>query len=550
MLKLRTLLKLEQIWQKRQNIKQNSGEYGKRYLAELNAEYEKMLKTPIPELREEKFAEFKRSGERLAYERDYFLRRTMLRDFALKLWLGDETAIKPLEAIIDAICDEFTWILPAHEGKGDLKSQIDLFAAETAHSLTEIIALTGDTLSGEIKERAIGEACARVLKPFTERTEKYGWEVSVSNWSAVCGGCVGMTALYLIEDKNEVKELLQPLKSAFESYMKSFTDDGACLEGLYYWGYGMTYLTAFLELYRERMGEKFPIDYAKLKKMADFPHKCCITDGITLSFSDAGCRDKIYAGLSLYLTAEYGATPVTDEYLAYFYGDDCGRWCRAARDIAWSGKQQKAALPASSVLPMAQWAVVRGEMPFAIKGGNNGEPHNHNDIGSFVVISGGEPLVIDTGAGEYTKDYFSDKRYTIFCNRSAGHSVPIIDNTEQSAGGNYAAKDFEFKNGAVRMDIAGAYSSDKLKRLVREIRQDGRKIILTDTFILSQKAKIRERFIIKDKNSIERLHTAQQATVEINTFHHRTHEGNEAEITAADFIFEAEGEYTFSLEIE
>ncbi len=533
-----------------ENIVKNGGEYGKRYLAELDAEYKKLITAPIPELSAEKFAEFKRSGSRISYERDYFLRRTMLRDFALKLWLGDKTAAVHLTNIIDAICSETTWILPAHEGKGDIRTQIDLFAAETAQTLTEAVALTGGSLDAETKERAIDEVHTRVLKPFINRAQKYGWERSVSNWSAVCGGCVGMTVLYLIEDKNAVKQLTEPLKEAFENYMRSFADDGACLEGLYYWGYGMIYLTAFLELYRERMGEEFPVNYEKIAKMADFPHKCCITDGVTVSFSDAGCRDKIYAGLSSRLTKEYGATPIADEYLSYFYGDDCGRWCRAARDVAWAEEQREAVLPARSVLPDAEWVVVRGDMPFAIKGGNNGEPHNHNDIGSFMVICDGEPLVIDIGAGEYTKDYFSDKRYTIFCNRSAGHSVPLIDNIEQSVGAEYAAGCFTFEDDTVKMDIAGAYDSEKLQSLVRQIKPNVKGVNLTDTFILTQKSVIRERFIIRDKNSVKRFKTIPPLIPEIKTFPHRTHDGKTIEITAADYIFEAAGEFIFSLIIE
>ena len=539
------------IYKSRLNITENGGEYAARYLSELDEEYKRLIKTPIPKLTEEKFGEFKRSGVRLGHECDYFLRRTMLRDYALKLWLGDETALKPLETIVDAICDEFTWILPAHEGNGDLRTQIDLFAAETAQSLTEIISLVGDSLNTQIKEKAIGEVQNRVLQPFIKREKKYGWETSESNWSAVCGGSVGMTALYLIEDNTALKKLLLPLQNSFDCYMKSFSGDGACLEGLYYWGYGMTYLTAFLELYREKMGEDFPVNSKKLIKMADFAHKCCISGGITASFSDSSEYDRIYSGLSAKLTESLGAAPVPPEYRAYLYGDDCGRWCRAARDIAWTRVAEEKPLPRMTVLPMAQWAVVRGgKMSFAVKGGNNGESHNHNDIGSFIVTDGDKILLRDLGAGEYTKDYFSKNRYNILCNRSMGHSVPIIDGSEQKTGSDYAAKDFEACGGKVRMDIAGAYGIGKLRSLVREISCGGDEIVLTDTFEIEENTQIRERFIVSDEDAVKRLHVKHRCTREINTYVHHTHDGEAVEITAVDFIFETASVTEFELVIK
>ena len=62
---------------------------------------------------------------------------------------------------------------------------------------------------------------------------------------------------------------------------------------------------------------------------------------------------------------------------------------------------------------------------FAIKGGNNGEPHNHNDVGSFLYFIGEEEIISDLGAGEYTKAYFGPERYSVLCCSSRGHSVPI-----------------------------------------------------------------------------------------------------------------------------
>ena len=71
-------------------LAQGSG-YAKEYLSQLGSEYEGYKDRPIKELSFSSFAEYFRSGNRLSYENEYFHRRTLLRDFALKAWLGDES---------------------------------------------------------------------------------------------------------------------------------------------------------------------------------------------------------------------------------------------------------------------------------------------------------------------------------------------------------------------------------------------------------------------------------------------------------------------------
>lgn len=539
-------------------------DYSKRYIAELSDEYEKLKETPVPELTRYKFDEFKRSGNRTEYEKDYFLRRTMLRDFALKAWLGDNGAAEHLERIIDAVCNEFTWILPAHEGKGELKTSIDLFAAETAQSLTEIISLLSGRLSPQIIDKALDEVRQRVLLPFINRREKYGWETARSNWSAVCGGCIGMTAIYLIDDGAELKRLTDSLASVFESYLESFASDGACKEGLYYWGYGMTYFTAFLDLYYERFGVKFPTDYEKLTKMADFAHSCCISDGITASFSDSGERDRIYSGLSSWLTEHFGAAEIPNEYMAYLRGDDCGRWCRAARDIAWTRDRRGTTLPKISILPDAQWVVMRSEkMSAAFKGGNNGEPHNHNDAGSFMAIKNGDVILCDIGAGEYTREYFSEDRYNVLCCSSFGHSVPLVNGQPQKTGAEYGAADFAASGHSVFADISGAYGAAELKSLIRSVTLRDDSVTVTDAFKTDARAAITERFITRHNVKITEngaeiiingkraavISSEQNCKIRVTEHAHREHDGAAVTVYAVDFEFDVRGNGRFTLTV-
>ncbi|MBQ3913501.1 MAG: heparinase II/III family protein, partial [Lachnospiraceae bacterium] len=131
------------------------------------------------------------------------------------------------------------------------------------------------------------------------------------------------------------------------------------------------------------------------------------------------------------------------------------------------------------VLPSAQWAVCRGASGggFAVKGGHNAEPHNHNDIGSFIYVLGDRPLLTDLGAGEYTAQYFKDEtRYGYIVCSSLGHNVPVINGHGQQAGREFACGEFvcetRQENCGVRLSFAGTYGDDALKSLVRELRYD------------------------------------------------------------------------------
>src|SRR6202011_4788687 len=62
------------------------------------------------------------------------------------------------------------------------------------------------------------------------------------------------------------------------------------------------------------------------------------------------------------------------------------------------------------------------------------EPHNQNDVGSFIAHLGGESLVADPGRGRYTRFYFGPERYQHLVCTSRGHSVPVPNGQEQAAG--------------------------------------------------------------------------------------------------------------------
>ena len=464
----------------------------------------------LPQLTEELFSEYARTGKRLNYENAYFTRRKFFTVYAmLSVLYGNKDDISRLETVIDAICTEECWALPAHvdTSEKDWRETVDLFAAETAFSLAEIISLLKDKLSAPVRGKARREVFRRVLDPFIQSKYPYAWwETAAMNWCAVCCGSIGAAAIWLMEKSSrELDGLLRRINRSIMNYLDGFSDDGACLEGLGYYTYGMSFFTAYADLlYRYSGGKSDLFENAKWKNIALFPQKCCLPGGVTVSFSDSRQDETYRVGLTAYLSRRYPEVGFPDPSMAAgLESDPCCRYVVISRDYFWAERYAetgKANREWHTVWPDAQWSVCRSDNGYAIaaKGGHNNEPHNHNDVGSFLYVCDGEVILDDLGAGEYTRDYFNENRYTNLCCRSLGHNVPLIDGKEQRAGAEYrAARFFADGRGMTQMDIEAAYGLEDGEKITRQFLFDKTSGVctVTDSFSLRKHRMVTENLI-------------------------------------------------------
>ena len=467
------------------------------------------------------FLEFSRTGNRLNYENKYFaLRHRINGAFMMCRAKGNEYSDE-LRALIRAVCDEETWALPAHVSNLDnARTEIDLFAAETAMMLAEIKYLagangdsaatgaSGDILGAELNDRIDKEIRERIFVPFSKN--KYHWETAAHNWSAVCAGAIGIAYLRLAPDELPLDRIL----NAMDAYISGYSDDGICLEGIGYWSYGFGFYMYFGETLFETRFSEAPaaidiIHMDKIRCIAAFPENAALSgssesssgtdstsgNGETLiSCSDAPAEFAAPEGLMGMISEFYGATSPVRTVKT----DECGRWAHFIRSYLYPVKG-KTEPPATGeyIYEQSQWYVNRKpRYGFFIKGGTNGEPHNHNDIGSFIIADKSGQILCDLGAGEYTRDYFNDEtRYNYLCNSSLGHSVPIIDGKGQFAGAEYRCDAFNCGSNSARVLFGNAYGNNAAA--VREVKLHENKIVLRDTFKFTDEKPhiITERFV-------------------------------------------------------
>ena len=498
-------------------------------------------------LKKDDFMLFFETGNRLVYERKYFAGRKALTVLALRFLLGNDVAsLDKLFSVIEKILEEPVWCLPAHCGKEAWdtgRDDIDLFAAETAGSIAEILYLCREKLSTQALEVAGTENdrvfCA--LKAYEKRlyiskidglsaafferfrfhvydkwlSREQGFEKGNGNWTAVCSGNIGLAVYYLFKlgflSNLDLTGEYDRILKAMMHYLEGFEPDGCCSEGVLYYNYGIVYFLAFVEIVQKTDTIVERLEEVKAKfnnlRIAKFLNSVYLGGKSFVAFSDASGNPDINIGLFSFLssldekvylpeefclrdfkTKQYELPPAGTPGVEILGGDECGRFAIALREYTWvrdhgsclkTGKCDEK-YQSLYIYPNTGWYISyipTGE-DFAIKGGHNDEPHNHNDVGSFVYSCNGSPILADPGAGEYTSDYFGQKRYSYFTTRSLGHNVPLVDGKEQVPGNNGRAE-FLAEGSEITMDLSPAYGF-KSGTVKRRVRDELPKVSVTD----------------------------------------------------------------------
>lgn len=513
------------------------------------------------------YLEFSRSGNRIIMENPQNARRYALRSLALaELMEGRGRFMDDLVNGVFSFCEQGYWGLSAcfymyQRGKTKWDSNlgetnlpdiedpiIDLWVAETGADLAWIWYMfheAFDQISPVISQRLEQELRNRILEPYYSRMDYWwitGWGRGDSNnWNPWCNHNVMTTILLMEKDPAKKARGVYKSMTSVDVFFNGYGDDGACDEGPAYWNVAGGRAFDYLNMLNRALGGSVNLFQNELvKNIGRYMAKVYIGSGhYFVNFADASGKISPRGSL-LY---RYGEA-IQDPSLASF-----GTWLmhRQNYDEAISGeplgnvfddlflidetwKKNPGAEPLyrESYLNDLQIAIAREQegsnqgFYFAAKGGNNGESHNHNDVGSCIIHLNGEPVFVDAGVGTYTAQTFSADRYKIWSMQSNYHNLPVINGQGQLPGAKYTARNAEFVSNAnttlFSVDIAEAYPAEAaVKEWKRTYRLDRKKsLTITDQFVLQKNnGKTQIRFLTPLQCDLSRPGTVTLSNGEI-----------------------------------
>ncbi len=484
---------------------------------------EEALSEPWTQLLISDFTEFKKSGNRVRFEDKYFPRRRKLNNLVMAECAENKGRF--IDDILDGlylILDETTWCLPPHtsyerdgqqEAFPDVTRQIiDLFQAESGAEVAYVEYLLRpvlDKLSPHISIYVNERLKERIFEPYLNQF--FWWmgdgEQTMCNWTPWIVQNVLICALTRPEgyfSQEEIRTFLEKAAVSCDYFLDEYGEDGGCNEGAQYYSHAGLCLFGCLEL----MGGATNGVYSEtlIHNIATFIVKMYVGGGYYVNFADCSAlpgrrtaREFLFGkAIGDEVLASFAAADFRDESDAeQLISEEINLFYHVMQAFAYDEMMD---YPVSSKLPENSWFESMGLMvardktyTLAAKAGDNGDSHNHNDVGSFTIYKDGKPFVIDLGVGTYTRKTFSDRRYELWTMQSQFHNLPTFIDDDNSVsclgddsardlrnthvvmqrdGKEYGARDVVCRlNGkpTLTMDIAGAYGDKRIRSYSRVV---------------------------------------------------------------------------------
>lgn len=421
-----------------------------------------------------------------------------------------------LPAIIkgmEELCRQKPWSIPAHDR--DLRNYngtdyyVDLVVATAGNTFAQCVRLLDDRLPIETRALvncAFREKVFRPIRRCLEETKPFYWFTVKNNWNSVCLAGVTGAALALLPDKEE-RAYFVAAAEKYQSYgMEGYADDGYCREGVGYYNYGFgAFITLREEVCRATQGQ---IDFFRLPKfvrLARYGEKIQIQNRVCPAYSD--CRigispdtfvtDYCNRALGLETGEETCSIPPMDNLSLHFISMFPHQAWPVEMTPEMNRVLEEESDPLHACYEMAGIVIARPvagsscRLGVSFKAGHNDDSHNHNDVGSFVVVQGDQTMAGDMGGPfSYPGDFFSDNAYRYPIKNSYGHPVPVVDGKWQDTGRKAEGKVLERRlsdsTDVCRLDLKSAYSSveglDRLERAFAYDRREGGSFVVEDVF--------------------------------------------------------------------
>lgn len=454
---------------------------------------EKALARPFPDQPDDLFLDFSRTGNRTRWQKVAGERRERIAAYTLAECVENQGRfLAPIAEAVAALASEKTWVMPAHDRNlanfSGKVVDIDLGSSGLAINLAMADTLLGDRLPAATRVLIRAQLDQRIFTPFRamaagERPANW-WLTTTNNWNAVCLANVVNAALCLIPDPADRAFFVAAGERYSRNFLAGFPADGYCTEGVGYWNYGFGHYLLLAEGIWQATGGKLDLladDH--VRQAALYGARIVILDGVCPAFADCGVTARPSAAYMGFINRrfrlglrEWETTDLTSasgnliEGMLWSFPNSATAQPPATASVDGGGLRDF--FDSVGILIARPGPASPCRLGVALKGGNNAEHHNHNDVGAYVVVLDGDPALLDPGGEVYTARTFSNQRYESKVLNSFGHPVPVVagqlQRTGHEARGKVLAAAFTDAADRFVLDLASAYDVPALRSLERE----------------------------------------------------------------------------------
>ena len=467
-------------------------------------------------------------------------RRDFLWDAVLaECFEGKGEYIDKIIDILWAICEETTWIPPAHINHmhnhmytGIMKNAlpdvtehnfIDIYSAICGGVLGWTYYFLKDRLDEEsplLAKRIEVELYKKIIIPFMTHDDLtwfgfYGHKIN--NWNTWILSSIIPACLTVIKDEEYRIEFMARALEKFDIYVNNCAPDGASDEGPGYWTVGGAECLDLFEIIEDATDGKIQLLSTPFaRNLGEYIAHANMTGDLYANFADSEMPQS--PGYFTY----YYAGKTGSEYLKEFALSRSNVSNRPTINIVSMYRSLKLLFEYDDIpqekpttfvhkdvwLPDSQHLYVRSNderVSLAAKGGYNNESHNHNDLGSFIYCLDGAPAIYDLGGLEYTAKAFSPFRYDFWIVQSTAHNCARIGKFQEHNGDMYKALEVEHKlddkRVLLKLELKKAYEEEAgIRSYVRtfDLDKETGKLVITDDISLENAADADVHFLTRN----------------------------------------------------
>ncbi|MEM9329587.1 MAG: heparinase II/III family protein [Bacteroidota bacterium] len=446
--------------------------------------------------------------------------------FAYQL-TGDELYAKKAYAFAEVVCQMPFWNHQAHEfdiiysrvwpwnvADDQVNFSVDIGSATKGQQIGWVYDWIYDVLTKEQRDRIKGALLEKVITPVRGDYDFHWWATSYRcNWTGVCNGGIGMSAMALIKDYPQLSDVIAESYNRINRMMNELGVDGGWQEGGGYWRYGMDRSLLFAHALNNITDRRFDLfqNQKFQSNPATFPIDLYVPPNKAVDFGDSNSRTIGGTDFFNLITSET-KSPEVAWYRSEILNDG-----RSFLDLIFPRPEVAPKEPTTTSIHFRSidWWVMRSDFTstdnfvLAGKAGKNDDPHHgHLDIGHFSLYWQGQDFLKDSGKPYYDEEYFDEYRWQYPQAQSGGHNT-ILVNGEEQIPGKLKDQPFNYNIGGevltfstsderdyVLMDPTDAYPKEELKSWKRHVllEKPNMAFLVDEVATVDKNAKVEVRF--------------------------------------------------------